>query len=994
MKDCRWLLSLFVGVALSAGLAGCSSSTQEEGGTGSLALGLEIGDVTVDQVDWVITGGDMEPMSGTIDTSAPGSTASIEVFGLPPGDDYTIALSATSTDGEATCRGSADFGVEAGAATQVMVMLNCKVPTGLGGVRANGTFNVCSELAKVVVSPLETSVGNDISLDAQAVDVEQDDIEFLWTAEGGTIADANAASTTYTCDSVGEGSVTITVSDDGFDYCDHSWTVAVTCVEGDGGGEDGDTFNRIASFLVCSQLDPDCNVDDETASEIVAASEDGNTLIYTDSPLEVAGFVDITDPSAPAGLGRLDLPGEPTSVAVAGPYALVAVNTSEDFINTSGDLLVIDIAEQAVIRTLPLGGQPDSVATSPDGTFAAIAIENERDEDLEEQDGRPPQLPPGYLVVVDIASDDVDDWTTAQVDLVGIADLFPEDPEPEYVDINEDNVAVVTLQENNHIVLVDLTTATVTGDFSAGTVNLTGVDLTEEDPAINDNQSILQIESVSSVPREPDGVTWIGTELFATADEGDLDGGSRGFTIFDTDGAVVHTSGNTNDQITARVGHYPDARSGNKGNEPENADYGVYGDDELLIVTSERSSVLFVYDVADPAAPILTQVLPAGAGPEGTLALTSRNLLIAASEEDNRGDKIRSVLNIYAYGDDDPTYPTLQSTDREDGSPIPFAALSGLAADDSQPGRMYSVEDSFFGSNRILGIDITTTPATLDTEITIRDTNDVFAGTPTETEGDEDDIFSPDDLAALINLDDDKSVNIDPEGIDIAFDGGFWVASEGAGTVGDPDRPITSRNFIFKTDAQGVIEAVVQLPPEINAGQLRFGFEGIAEYDGKAYVAFQRTWTALGDDNPRIGIYDVATETWSFLFYPLDDVESQNGGWVGLSDITSLNDGSFLVVERDNQGGPDAAVKRLYTFSVDGLVDGDTVEKTLVRDLLLEGDLTATNGLPAEKIEGSAVTDTGDVYIVNDNDGVDDNSGEINLINLGDILGGPVVIPQ
>ena len=43
-------------------------------------------------------------------------------------------------------------------------------------------------------------------------------------------------------------------------------------------------------------------------------------------------------------------------------------------------------------------------------------------------------------------------------------------------------------------------------------------------------------------------------------------------------------------------------------------------------------------------------------------------------------------------------------------------------------------------------------------------------------------------------------------------------------------------------------------------------------------------------------------------------------------------------------------------------------------------------GLIAEKVEGSAVTEDGDVYIINDNDGVDDNSGETNLINLGDIL--------
>ena len=52
----------------------------------------------------------------------------------------------------------------------------------------------------------------------------------------------------------------------------------------------------------------------------------------------------------------------------------------------------------------------------------------------------------------------------------------PDDPEPEYVSINHFNVAAVTLQENNHIVLVHLPTARVIHDFSAGAVNLDNVD--------------------------------------------------------------------------------------------------------------------------------------------------------------------------------------------------------------------------------------------------------------------------------------------------------------------------------------------------------------------------------------------------------------------------------------------------------------------------------------------------------------------------------------
>ncbi|MEO1245360.1 MAG: esterase-like activity of phytase family protein [Pseudomonadota bacterium] len=747
-------------------------------------------------------------------------------------------------------------------------------------------------------------------------------------------------------------------------------------------------FNRVSSFLVCTQIDPACDTDTETAAEIVTASEDGSKLIYTDSPGGVIGFVDLTDPAAPTAMGTTDVSGEPTSVAVAGNLAVVGVNTSPDFVNPSGNLAVVDVGTQAVVGTVTLAGQPDSVAVSPDGAYAAIVIENERDEDLAATGGAPPQLPAGSLQIVDL-SGPVAGWTATTVDLTGIATLFPTDPEPEYVDINTDNVAVVTLQENNHIVLVDLATGTVSGNFSAGSVDLMGIDATEGEGDADKNR-ILQNEMLMSVPREPDGVTWINTTLFATADEGDLDGGSRGFTIFNTSGDVVFTSGNQNDRLTARLGHYPDERSGNKGNEPENAELGNYGGNELLIVASERSSLLFVYDVNDPVQPKLLQILPAGTGPEGVYALTSRNLLIAASEEDARDNQIRSVVNVYRYELADPTYPSLVSADRADGSPIPWGALSGLAADINEPDHLLAIEDSFYGENRIFRIDISRSPAEIVEEIRILDSGGVFAAVPAAALADtavpEDDptrvdVFDEVDLDLLINA--DNTVNIDPEGIAAATAGGFWIASEGAGGVGD--RPVNSQNFIFKTDAAGVIEAVVTLPDALNAQQRRFGFEGIAEYNGAAYVTFQREWPLAGDtDSARIGVYDLTAASWIFLNYPLDAVESQDGGWVGLSDITSLGNGEFLVVERDNKAGPDAAIKRLYRFDATGLADGDPIVKTLVRDLV--PDLTATGGLVVDKVEGSAVTQSGDVWIVNDNDGVDDSSGETRLINLGPIL--------
>lgn len=765
------------------------------------------------------------------------------------------------------------------------------------------------------------------------------------------------------------------------------FSMTCTAYGSGGGGSNSLNFNRIASFAVCSQTGSSCEVgNDETAAEIVAASTDGMTLIYSNSPREEIGFVDITNPALPTAAGSLAMPGEPTSVTVLGANALVAVNTSTDFVNTSGQLVVVDIATRTVIATLPLAGQPDSIAASRDGRYVAVVIENQRDEDL--GDGAPPQLPAGHLVIVD-AVGAPGTWAQRTVDLTGLATLFPGDPEVEYVDINDDNIAVVTLQENNHIVLVNLATGAIVNDFSAGTVNLTQIDATDDRPA-----RISLSESQNERLREPDGVTWISKTRFVTADEGDLNGGSRGFTVFNTDGTVAFAAGNSLDHQAVRLGHYPDRRSDSSGNEPENAEFGRFGRKDFLFVASERSSLIFVYNIANPLRPVLRQTLPAGSRPEGVLAIPSRNLLIAASEADDRGALIRSVVNIYRYQAGAATYPTVLSANRPDGTPIPWGAISGLSAIPGDNSRVFAIDDSFYRSNRIFTLKVgqrppvpnnvrqrpRQRPAVLATELQITDANDALANlpVPVATTGNRATTFESLDLAALINA--DGTVNLDPEGIAVASAGGFWIASEGAGSLtNETPRAITSNNLVLKLSTTGVIERVIRLPDALNAVQYRFGFEGITESNGQLYVAFQRAWN--GEAHPRIGIYNFTTNTWSFVFYPLDAVESPNGGWVGLSEITALGNGRFALVERDNQGGPDARIKRLYEVNLAGAANGSTITKTLVHNLV--PDLLVPGGSIYEKIEGLAVLPNGSVLIINDNDGVNDNSGETQLLNLG-----------
>jgi hypothetical protein len=108
-----------------------------------------------------------------------------------------------------------------------------------------------------------------------------------------------------------------------------------------------------------------------TSAEIVAAGPGGRSLVYTDSPAQRIGFVDITRPSDPQPAGALDTGGEPTSVATIGKWALVAVNTSESFTNPSGELAIVNLRTKSVVKRLPLAGQPDSIAMSPDHRYAA-----------------------------------------------------------------------------------------------------------------------------------------------------------------------------------------------------------------------------------------------------------------------------------------------------------------------------------------------------------------------------------------------------------------------------------------------------------------------------------------------------------------------------------------------------------------------------------------------------------------------------------------------
>ncbi|BFM06367.1 esterase-like activity of phytase family protein [Halioxenophilus aromaticivorans] len=701
-------------------------------------------------------------------------------------------------------------------------------------------------------------------------------------------------------------------------------------------------FNKISTFDVMEG-------NGSGVAEITDASGNGQQLVYTDAENSQIGFVRIANPYQPKAQGVMDLDGEPTSLVLRGGFVLVGVNTSESFTNPSGKLVIINRFSREVVREIDLGGQPDSVAISPDKMTAAIVIENERDEDL--NDGLLPQLPSGGLMILDMKGA-IADWTLRQADLSPVADAAPagSDLEPEFVDINDENEAVITFQENNYLAVVALNTGATINHFSAGSAIINNVDNEEED--------LINFDTTLEKRREPDAVTWINNDVFATANEGDYEdengdqGGSRSFTLFHQDGSIHYEAAESFEHWLASMGHYLDGRSENKGCEPEGIEAGVFGNKNLLFVGSERCNAVGVYDVTS-GTPVPLQILPTGIGPEGLKAIAQRGLFIASTESEVADDGIPTMINVFSLKDSKPLYPSIESK-FVDGTPIPWVALSGMAADPADETKLYAVSDSFLAEGFIYTIDNTQRPALITERLQVTG----------------------------------ASADLDLEGIAKAEDGNFWLGSEG----NSDSRP----NLVLQVSPQGEVLQEIQLPAELVDQRRSNGIEGIAVTGAAGaevvYVAIQRAWPDEGDVdgvNTKIGRYDVATGTWGFVHYPLE--AEGMGGWVGLSELTLLPNGKFAVIERDKGWGPStgpvAELKALYTVDLanaDFRPYGETlamVEKSFLYDAL--PILEKRSIWTAEKLEGFAVTPKGRVFAVTDNDGVDDATGETVFLRLG-----------
>jgi len=693
-------------------------------------------------------------------------------------------------------------------------------------------------------------------------------------------------------------------------------------------------------------------------AEIVAATPDGMTLLYTSADTGVLGMVDITRPEQPRLLPRVNVQlmgvGEPTSVAITpdGRYAVVAVRLGDDVNNARRGLVrVYDIRQPAAVKhvkDITVGIGPDSLALAGQGRTlrAVVAIEDEETD--AEGDATLDGQRPGRIDVVGLQ--DLYGGTSSGVQSIELVQalqatpgiVYPNDPQPEFVAIDaRAQKAVVTLQENNAVAILDLSDpqrARLERVFSTGTVTRNGNADLKKDKEIAFKDSF-------TARREADAVAWVAPGVFATANEGDgkkdkngVLPGARGFTLMNTRGEVVYETGERTELNAIVHGHYPDGRSASKGVEIEAVAAGRFGGKPYLLVGSERGSFVEVYRVDDPRQPRFVQLLPTGMSPEGLTTVTQRRdgqqLFMTANEREHS----LNIFRFHAKGA--PAQADDLQLVAQDAS-IPWGALSGLTTDGQY---FYAVPDNAFAHSRIWRIN----PAQMAAGRLVID------------------------QVTMLSDADGKALKLDPEGIAKVADG-FWIASEGASVDG---------NELVKVNPAGVVQQRVKLPARIQAKfaspKISTGFEGVtASTDGQTlYLAVQRGFD-LAKPQAAILKLHLPTNTWTTALYPLEQhSKDAKKYWMGLSEIQLTDDGRLLLLERDKGGGEgfaiNAEVKRVYSVKTADITEGAVLTKTLVRDLRKDFNYVH------EKAEGMVVF-KGDLWVVNDNDG----AGWTRWINAG-----------
>ena len=306
------------------------------------------------------------------------------------------------------------------------------------------------------------------------------------------------------------------------------------------------------------------------------------------------------------------------------------------------------------LRRIALAGQPDSIAVSPDERCAAIVIENERDEDDERRPHPAGARPARCRCSTSRTLSRADGRACARSTLTGLADSRPTTRSPSTSTSTAATRRSSSLQENNHLAVVDLRDAKViaTSRPARSTLHERRRDRGGARPAGRRAHQPRRRRSCAGA--SPTRSQWIDDDTFATANEGDYDdadgveGGSRGFTLFRKDGVVEYESGASfeHDDRARRPLPARPARRTRASSPRASRSRRSAGARCCSSAPSARTSSASTTSAS--GTPKLLQILPTGIGPEGLHGIEGRGLLAVSSETDGKADGLRRPLAHHA----------------------------------------------------------------------------------------------------------------------------------------------------------------------------------------------------------------------------------------------------------------------------------------------------------------------------------------------------------
>jgi len=208
------------------------------------------------------------------------------------------------------------------------------------------------------------------------------------------------------------------------------------------------------------------------AAEIVAYDPVTQWLFVVNATTAEVDVISIANPAAPAKVGSLDVkPYGAVANSVAVRDGLVAVAV-ENAVKTAPGTVVFFDRTLAFRAKVPVGALPDMLTFTPNGRFVLVANEGEPNDAYTVD-------PEGSVSIIDL-SGGVDKLTPGKVRTASFAPFnqAPIDPairifgpnqptvaqdlEPEYITVSHDSkTAWVTLQENNAIAVIDISSARV-----------------------------------------------------------------------------------------------------------------------------------------------------------------------------------------------------------------------------------------------------------------------------------------------------------------------------------------------------------------------------------------------------------------------------------------------------------------------------------------------------------------------------------------------------